>query len=143
MMTRIKSRVKWSQTMTKAHAKLKSPFVGLWHTISMSAWEDDYINQEVKAYIEFNAGNGGSFQFGYVQGQIDCRTTNRGGKPAIEFTWEGGDEADGTPLTGRGWTILGDRELNGMIYIHSGDESVLVARRAKARISAKRKKHED
>ena len=70
--------------------------------------EDDYLNEEVQAFIEFNAGNGGSFQFGYVQGQIDYRATNRDGKPAVEFSWEGGDGADGTALTGRGWAILGD-----------------------------------
>ena len=56
--------------MAKARPKPKSPFIGFWHIVSMSAWEDDYLNEEVQAFIEFNAGNGGSFQFGYVQGQL-------------------------------------------------------------------------
>ena len=34
------------------------------------------------------------------------RPTTRDGKPAVEFSWEGGDGADGTPLTGRGWAVL-------------------------------------
>ena len=31
-------------------------------------WGEDYINAEVQGYIEFDAKNGGEFQFGYVQG---------------------------------------------------------------------------
>ena len=87
----------------------------------MSMWDEDYLNEEVQAFIEFDDKGSGSFQFGYVQGQIDCRTTSREGKPAVEFSWEGGDGADGTPLTGRGWAILQENELHGMIFIHQGD----------------------
>lgn len=81
---------------------VQSLFTGSWHIVSMSAWEDECLNEEVQAFIEFDETGGGSFQFGYVQGQIDYRTMNRDGKPAVEFSWEGGDGADGTPLTGRG-----------------------------------------
>jgi hypothetical protein len=68
----------------------------------MSAWDEDYLHEEVQAYSEFDEKGGGSFQFGYVQGQMEYRATNRDGKPAVEFSWEGGDGADGTPLTGLG-----------------------------------------
>jgi hypothetical protein len=88
--------------MVKARTKPKSPFTGSWHIVSMSAWDEDYLHEEVQAYIEFDEKGGGSFQFGYVQSVMDCRTTNRDGKPAVEFSWAGGDGADGTPLTGRG-----------------------------------------
>ena len=57
----------------------------------------------------------------------DIETAIREGKPAIEFSWEGGDAADGTPLTGRGWAVLEGEELNGMIYIHCGDHSEFTA----------------
>lgn len=124
--------------MTKARPKPKSPFIGSWRIVSMSAWEDDYLDEEVQAFIEFDENGGGSFQFGYVQGEIDCRTTTRDGKPAVEFTWEGGDGADGTPLTGRGWAILEGDELKGMFCIHLGDDSDFVATRAKKK-ATKRK----
>lgn len=117
----------------------KNPFAGTWHIVSMSAWEDDYLNEEVQAFIEFEKQASGSFQFGYVQGQIDYRTTMREGKPAVEFSWEGGDGADGTPLTGRGWAILEGDELQGMFYIHQGDDSEFVAMRAKSTKPKKRK----
>ena len=96
----------------------------------MSAWEDDYLDEEVQAFIEFDEKGGGSFQFGYVQGQIDYLTTNRNGKPAVEFSWEGGDGADGTPLTGRGWAVLQNDGLQGMFCIHESDASEFVAKRA-------------
>src|SRR5450755_180781 len=71
--------------------KTKSVFTGRWRIVSTSAWEDDYLDEEVQAFIEFDEKGGGSFQFGYVQGQIDYRTTKREEKPAVEFSWEGGD----------------------------------------------------
>ena len=117
--------------MGRAKAKPKSHFEGRWRIVSISAWEDDYLDEEVQAFIEFDEKGGGSFQFGYIQGQIDYRTTNRDGKTAVEFSWEGGDGADGTPLTGRGWAILGDDELQGMFCIHEGDDSEFVAKKAR------------
>ena len=116
--------------MAKARTKPKSPFTGSWHIVSMSEWDEDYLNEEVQAFIEFDEKGGGSFQFGYVQGQIDSHPTNRDGKPAVEFSWEGGDGADGTSLTGRGWAILAENELKGMIFIHLGDDFEFVAKRA-------------
>ena len=41
-------------------------------------WDEDYLNEEVQAFIEFDDKGGGSFQFGYVQGIIDCRETPAG-----------------------------------------------------------------
>lgn len=118
--------------------KQKNPFVGRWRITWMDQWEQDYVDEEVEGFIEFDLKGLGSFQFGYVQGQIDCRTTVREANPAVEFSWEGGDGADGTPLTGRGWAILKDDELNGMICIHLGDDSEFVAKRAKESKRTKR-----
>lgn len=110
----------------------KPPFTGRWHIVSMSAWDEDYLHEEVQAYIEFEKNGIGKFQFGYVQGVMDYRTTNRQGKPAVEFSWEGGDGADGTPLTGRGWVVVNGDELSGMIFFHQGDESEFRAKRKKS-----------
>src|SRR3954451_25498248 len=118
--------------MGRAKPKPKSPFTGRWRIVSMSAWEDEYLDEEVQAFFEFEETGRGSFQFGYIQGLMDCKTTIREGKPAVEFSWEGGDGADGRPLTGRGWAKREGDELHGMIVIHLGDESGFVAKRAKA-----------
>ncbi len=132
-----KHKATGSKSMAKARPK--SIFTGSWRIVSMSAWEDDYLDEEVQAFIEFDEKGGGSFQFGYVQGQIDYRTTNRDGKSAVEFSWEGGDGADGTALTGRGWAKLDGDELNGMFCIHEGDDSGFVAKRVTATKATKRK----
>jgi hypothetical protein len=116
--------------MAKKKSKPKSPFLGRWHIVSMSTWDEDYLNEEVRVYIEFDDKGGGSFQFGYVQGIIDYREGLRDGGPCAEWSWEGGDGADGTPLTGRGWAKLGGEGLVGMILIHLGDESEFEAERA-------------
>jgi hypothetical protein len=93
-------RPKRSSPMAKAKAKQKSPFEGLWHIVSMSGWDEDYFNEEVQAFIEFEENGTRHFQFGYVSGYMDWRPGTRDGQPAVEWSWEGGDGADGTPLTG-------------------------------------------
>jgi hypothetical protein len=117
-------------TMAKKKLKPRSPFLGRWHIVSMSTWDEDDLNEEAQAFIKFDDKGGGSFQFGYVQGIIDYREGLRDGQPTAEFSWEGGDGADGTPLTGRGWAKLSDEGLHGMIFIHQGDESEFEATRA-------------
>ena len=57
--------------MARAKPQPKSPFTGLWHIVSMEAWDEDYLNEEVQAFIEFEAIRTGHFQFGYVRGYMD------------------------------------------------------------------------
>ena len=70
---------------------------------------------------------------------MDWRVTTRDGEPAVEWSWEGGDGADRTPLTGRGWAKLEGDDLHGMFVIHLGDESRFEAKKAKAQKRPKRK----
>ncbi len=111
-------------------AKAKSPFEGRWRIVSMDEWDVDDTVEEGPAFIEFGADRMGEFRFGLTSGHIDYRITDRGGRPAVEWTWEGMDEMD--PCTGRGWAVLEGEELQGMIFFHQGDESSFVARRERA-----------
>ena len=117
--------------------KSPSPLEGRWHIVSMSEWDEDHINAEVQAFIEFDAQNSGEFQFGYVQGRMDYRLTTRDGEPAVEWTWEGNDEMD--PAQGRGWAVMKGDELHGMIFFHEGDDSEFVAKKATETKTTKRK----
>src|SRR5262249_46073874 len=74
---------------------------------------------------------------GLTSGNTDYRITDRGGRPPAEWTWEAMDEMD--PCTGRGWAVLEDNDLHGMIFFHQGDESGFVARRPPKRPRSKRK----
>ena len=113
--------------MAKKKPKSKSPFIGRWVIVSMSQWDEEYLNEEVQAFIEFEPGQRGEFHFGYVRGGIDYRDVLRDGKPAVEFSWDGNDEMD--PAQGRGWAVLDGDRLKGMIFFHQGDESDFMAER--------------
>lgn len=77
--------------------KSSNTIAGRWRIVSMSAWENEYLDEEVEAFLAFDR------------------------------------KADGTPLTGRGWAILSEAGLNGMFYIHDGDDSEFLAERPGAK----------
>jgi len=107
-------------------SKPPSPFEGRWRIVSMSAWDEDFIDEEEEGYFEFY-DKGGEFHFGYVHGHMDCRLTTRDGEPAVEWSWEGNDEMD--PAQGRGWAVVKNDELHGMVFFHGGDDSEFVAKK--------------
>ena len=121
----------------KPKPKPESAFTGRWRIVSMSAWDEDYIDEEEEGFFEFDVKGGGEFHFGCVQGHMDCRLTTRDGEPAIEWTWDGNDEMD--PAQGRGWAVVKGDELHGMIFFHGGDDSEFVAKRATGKKATKRK----
>jgi hypothetical protein len=114
--------------MAKSKPKPPSPFAGRWRITSMSAWDQDFIDEEEEGYFEFDGRGSGEFHFGYVHGQMDCRPATREGEPALECTWDGNDEMD--PAQGRGWAVVRGDELHGMIFFHGGDDSEFVAKKA-------------
>src|SRR5258708_7842990 len=117
----------WSRTM----AKSKSPFIGSWHIVSMSAWEDEALNEEGQLFIEFDEEGMGKCQFGNVQGLTDhFRSKKRDEKRLAQFSWDG-EGVDRMPLEGIGWVILEGGEMSGTISIHLGDDLQFVAKRAK------------
>jgi hypothetical protein len=123
--------------MAKESKQRTSPVTGRWRIVSMDEWDVSYVEEEGPAFIEFGADQMGEFRFGLTSGNIDYRITDRGGQPAVEWTWEGMDEMD--PCTGRGWAVLDGDQLHGMIFFHQGDESGFVARRAKSQKRPRKK----
>ena len=107
-------------------AKSKQPnlFVGRWRIVSM---DQDYVDEEEEGYFEFDAKGWGSFHFGYVHGTIDGRLTTRDGVPAVEWSWDGNAEMDAAQ--GRGWAVIKEGDLHGMIFFHGGDDSAFVAKK--------------
>ena len=108
-------------------SKAANPFVGRWRIVSMSLWDEGFINEEEEGYFEFNGRDSGEFHFGYVHGHMDCKLTTRDGVPAVEWTWDGNDEMD--PAQGQGWAVVKGDELHGMIFFHDGDDSEFVAKK--------------
>jgi len=80
--------------MAKSKPIPKSPFTGRWRIISMSAWDEDFIDKEEQGFFELDEKGGGDFHFGNIHGQMDCRQTTREGERAVEWTWDGNAEMD-------------------------------------------------
>lgn len=89
----------------------------------MSNWDQDYVDMDGPGHFTFGPGRVGSFQFGMVQGQMDCKLAAQ--QAHVDFTWHGFDE--GTEHTGRGHARIVGRELQGHLYFHLGDDSAFRA----------------
>ena len=100
-------------------------YVGRWQIVEMEAWDQEYVNMEVPGHFTFRKDGSGRFQFGLVQGEMDCRLENTGGNARIAFSWEGQEELDSA--CGRGWAVIEDGELKGRIFFHQGDDSAFRA----------------
>ena len=104
-------------------AMARVQFAGPWRIVWMSTWDQDYVDMDGPGHVTFGAGRSGSFQFGMVQGQLDCKVADQGDR--IDFTWHGFDE--GTEHTGRGHARIVASELQGHLYFHLGDDSAFRA----------------
>jgi hypothetical protein len=113
-------------------------FAGIWRIVWMSDWDQDYVNIEVPGHITFGKNLNGNFQFGMVQGQMDCKLDEPQSQ-RIEFTWHGFDEGD--ELAGRGYAVIVKDELHGHLYIHLGDDSAFRAVRQLAVARKPARKH--
>ncbi|WP_447005910.1 hypothetical protein ACRAKI_05245 [Saccharothrix isguenensis] len=95
---------------------------GRWRIVEMGQWDQNAIDLIEPGFIEFTRAGTGDFGFIAVRGAMDCRWSERDGRPFVEFTWEGNDETD--PASGRGWAVLAeDRTLTGHLFIHMGEDS--------------------
>jgi hypothetical protein len=115
----------WSVATKSEENPMHSPYIGTWRIIEMEQWDQDYIDLVVPGYIAFREHNLGEFQFGTVHGEIDYRFEPYQETERLEFSWEGEDDMD--PVSGRGWAIIQDGQLQGRLYCHEGDESGFVA----------------
>ena len=87
----------------------------------MEQWDQEFVDEEVEGFFEFKPDGHGSFQFGYVRGQIDYRLSMCEERPRLEFSWDGNDEMD--PAQGRGWVTADGDQIDGILFFHRGDES--------------------
>ena len=119
-------------------AKRKAtPIEGRWNIVSLTAWDVEETVEELQLIIRFERSDAGQFQFGCVYGEMDCRLTERDGKPAAEFSWEGHDEDE--QVFGRGWAVVDGDELGRMIFFHMSDESEFRAKHVEEKSKRNRK----
>jgi len=104
-------------------------FAGTWRIVEMELWAPKAFDLLGPAHFTIDADGSGFFRFIAVEGGMDCRFRERDGRPLVEFSWTGFDEND--PASGRGWAVLDGEAMRGRIFLHAGDDSAFVARRAK------------
>ncbi len=102
--------------------------IGRWRINQMDNWDQEAVDLVQPGFIEFDDNGLGGLGFIVVTGELDCRDTDRDGRPGVEFSWQGSDEGD--DVSGRGWAVLNpDGTLEGHIYFHLGDDSAFRAER--------------
>ena len=109
---------------------LTAPLVGYWRIRSMELWSQEHVETLGTALVRLDPDGSGEMTFICVKAWLDCQPTQRGGRPAIEFSWEGSD--DGDHRCGRGWLCLGETDdvILGEFFFHRGDSSAFTAERA-------------
>ena len=104
------------------HMSQANPINGIYEITHMDQWAQDFVDIEVPGFIRIDPHGQGEFQFGYVHGEMTVMFTERNGKTAAEWTWQGNDEMD--PASGRGWSVLqAEGRLEGEIVFLDGDSS--------------------
>ncbi len=116
-----KPRAAVPRVKPKAARQAHSPLLGRWRITWMEQWAQDFVDAEVEGFIRFDEDGSGEFHFGYVHGHLGYQETERNGRPAVVFTFEGNDEMD--PCSGRGWAFRKGERIGGKIVFHQGDES--------------------
>lgn len=109
--------------------RTENAFPGRWRIAEMEMWDADARDPMGPAHIEFGPEGTGDLRFVALQAALDCRYSERDGRPLVEFTWEGDD--DGDHACGRGWAGIGEQNrIVGHVFIHLGDDSSFEARKA-------------
>ena len=116
-------------------------FIGKWHITKMSEWNNDYVNEEVRAFIKIKKSGIGEFHFGYVQGSMSGDFKKCGENLTYDFTFEGNDECE--QASGDGWMKINpDGTAEGEIRFHMGDKTNFLAKKEKWNKSLSRLKQE-
>lgn len=103
---------------------------GRWRIVETEMWDQEALDCVVPAHITFGPNDLGEMQLIAIGASIDYRVEERGGEPVVEFSWSGFDEMDAT--SGRAWARVQGDTMRGKLFIHQGDESAFVAKRARA-----------
>src|SRR5205823_2858329 len=61
-------RIEIKESDMAKKSKTPSPLEGRWRITWMEMWDQDFVDEEVEGYFDFEPNGRGSFQFGYVSG---------------------------------------------------------------------------
>lgn len=101
-------------------------FEGVWYISEMSNWGQEYMNMEVRAYIQLDELNDGCFQFGLCRGDfLSKKRVSEDGR-RVELRFIGTDELD--PCSGQVWiSLMDEKKIQGEFIFDQGEESTFLA----------------
>lgn len=105
--------------------KIKPECTGVWRITEMSMWDRDFIDLVAPGHLEVIPGGTGTFAFGEVEAEIDCRIEKLADQERLAFSFAGWDEGD--DVSGRGWVVANGDRMEGWFSFHLGDESTFKA----------------
>lgn len=101
---------------------MENRFNGKWEIVQMEAWDKNAIDLVEPGYIEFGNRKSGLLHLICIYADIHYQINN----DKVMFSFRGDDEGD--PISGRGWAKIKNDDLQGLIFIHHGDESSFSAK---------------
>lgn len=110
--------------------KIRPEYVGRWRITEMSGWDLDFIDLVAPGHLTIKADGTGTFAFGAIESEVDCRIEKMDKKERLAFSFAGWDEGD--EVNGRGWGTLNGTNMEGWFCFHLGDESTFKAQKKKA-----------
>lgn len=93
--------------------------------VEMSTWDRDFIDLVAPGHLSVKANGTGTFAFGAMEAEIDCRVERHGEQELLAFSFAGMDE--GEDVSGRGWAMVDGNSMEGWFGFHLGDESTFKA----------------
>jgi len=91
----------------------------------MSQWDRDFIDLVAPGHLSIKVNGTGTFAFGAIETEVDCRIEKIGEKERLAFSFAGWDEGD--EVSGRGWANVAGTNMDGWYCFHLGDESTFKA----------------
>jgi hypothetical protein len=114
--------------MARAEAAARRPCIGRWRITGMELWTAEDLDLLGPAHLTLERDGLGEIAFLAIEAGVDYRVVQRDGQLGVEFSFDGTDEGD--RISGRGWAVLRDNELQGRLFVHFGDDSAFTARPA-------------
>lgn len=111
--------------------KIKAEYVGTWWITEMSNWDREFIDLVAPGHLTVKVNGTGTFAFGAIETEVDCRNEKVGDRVRLAFTFVGWDEGD--EVSGRGWATVDGSKMGGWFAFYLGDESTFKAEKKKTK----------
>ncbi len=105
------------------------PYIGKWRIVEMDQWDQEFVDLVIPGHMTIRMDGKGAFQFGAVEGAMDCHVQRTDTHEQLEFTWDGFDESD--EVSGSGWIRVDGEDMTGHLFFDAGDDSGFRAKKTR------------